>query len=140
MSLLPPCGASYTDAMGGWTSYAAVDEGGGRVGLAYDNGGDQVLSDVPRGYYRLYDCRTGSAVGFDVAARTDIPAVEEFVARARRNGLMARPDALVASAARAGYPPASTAPWNAEDMTEYATCACGVFYPRLGASRGGVGQ
>lgn len=59
MSLLPPCGAAYYADLGSWTRYAAVNEGAGRVGLAYDNGGDHVISELPRAYYRLYDCRTG---------------------------------------------------------------------------------
>ena len=140
MSLLPPCGASLYDELGGWTRYAAVDEGAGRVGLAYDNGGDHVVVDVPRAYYRLQDCRTGSAVGFDADGRAGIPTVEQFLNYARREGLIARPNALVSTAMRAGFLQASNARWDAEEMGEYATCACGQFYPDLAKSRGGQGQ
>lgn len=139
MSLLPPCGASFFDELSGWTRYAAVDEGAGRVGLAYDNGG-RIDAALPRAYYRLHDCRTGGAVGFDADGRAGIPTVEQFTTRARQDGLMSTPNQLVATALRAGFLPASDSRWGAEDMAEYATCACGQFYRGMGGSRGGLGQ
>ena len=140
MSLLPPCGATEFSASGGWTRYAAVDEGGGKVGLAYDNRLAHRGADAPRGYYRLQDCRTGSAVGFDVDNRTGIPTVEQFLNKARQDGLMSSPHGLVSRAMQAGYLQASNARWNAEEMAEYANCGCGQFYPQLAGSRGGQGQ
>lgn len=140
MSLLPPCGASYTNMLGQWTREAAVDEGAGRVSLVYDNGGDHVTAALPRAYYRLHDCRTGSAVGFDADGRETVPTVAQFAANARQDGLMSKPNQLVASALRAGFQQASNAQWSAEDMAEYANCACGHFYPDLAKSRGGQGQ
>ena len=51
MSLLPPCGAAEYNPTGGWSRFAAVDEGGGKVGLAYDNTGDQVVADGVAQYW-----------------------------------------------------------------------------------------
>ena len=140
MSLLPPCGAAEYNPTGGWSRFAAVDEGGGKVGLAYDNTGDQVVAGLPRGYYRLHDCRTGSATGFDADGRPGLPAIEAFLIKARQDGLMSSPQTLVNRAAQAGFLQASNARWNAEEMAEYAACGCGQFYPGLGGSRGGQGQ
>ena len=140
MSLLPPCGAAFTNALGGWTRYAAVDEGGGKVGLAYDNGGDHIAAGMPRAYYRLHDCRTGAAQGFDADGRGNLPPIEAFLTQARQDGLMSSPQRLLSSATQSGYLQASNARWNTEEMAEYAHCACGQFYPGLGGSRGGQGQ
>lgn len=140
ISLLPPCGAALYSPLGGWTRYAAVDEGQGHVGLAYDNGSDLIVIDLPRAYYRLHDCRTGSAVGFDADGRDGVPQLEAFLTKAREDGLMSSPQALLGRAMQAGFLPASNVRWNAEDLAEYAGCACGQFYGGLARSVGVPGQ
>lgn len=140
MSLLPPCGAAEYSPNGGWSRFAAVDEGGGMVGLAYDNTGDRVVAGLPRGYYRLQDCRTCSAVGFDADGRAGVPGIEAFVTKARQDVLMSSPNGLIGRAMQAGFLQASNARWNAEEMAEYAHCGCGQFYPQLAGSCGGQGQ
>lgn len=140
--ILPPCGSYSSSFFGIQKTYPAVDEGSGKVGLLETYGSGHVIEDgQPSGHYRLYDCRTGRAAGFndylDLSASRDpadpAPTLEGFVANARKNGLMAQPDRLVAQAKRAGFRPATAD--QSGPSAEYASCACQHFYPDLVAER-----
>ena len=130
------CSATNSSGMFQSTQYPAVDEGAGRVGLLYAGSGDVVMPDEVYGYYRLHDCRMGRAQGFDAYALRETRyrgarvSLEEFVAAARADGLMARPDHLMTAAKRAGFAP-SGSDWNQQAIDEYAACACALFYPDL---------
>lgn len=134
----PPCGRIERSVMGFHQINSAIDEGAGKVGLLRVIGSNDNPADGdPTGEYRLHDGQSGGAVGFnayrDLSIRNDAPdrllALEEFVQTARQNGLMAKPDRLLAGARRAGFRPATAE--QSGPSAEYITCACQHFYPEI---------
>lgn len=128
------CSVTNISGMFQSTQFPAVDEGGGRVGLLYTGSGDVVSPDETLGHYRLHDCRTGREQRFDAYMMRETRyrgarvSLEEFVAAARADGLMGRPDRLMTTAERAGFVPQKDAP-DPQGSDEYAACACALFYP-----------
>jgi hypothetical protein len=137
---LPPCGSYETSWFGSIKVYPAVDEGEGKVSLQRGYGDAHAPEDGgPSDDYRLYDWRSGKAIGFNAYRDFSIsyddpnrpPTLNEFVETARKNGLMTQPQKLLAQAKRAGFRPAT--PDQNGPPAEYITCACQHFYPDLAA-------
>lgn len=116
--------------------YPVVDEGNGRVGLLYTGGADLIEPDVPYGFYRLHNCRTGEGQRLDAYHMRETRhrgvdvGLQEFIAAIRAEGLMSKPDQMRKAARAAGFE-ASKYGSNSQPIDDYARCGCAEFYPDI---------